>query len=141
MNAILFPLMVIHLLLSGSEQKSKPPEIVYEKFGKITVNGEILDHDIVMENGKARKRKKGNSRKQRPKYGHTPLTPKEAIPWDCKTLVVGTGMYGRLPIVPEFEEEAKRRGVKLVILKTKEAVNYYLEHFGPDINAVFHITC
>lgn len=141
MKAILCPLLVIPVLLNGSEQKPKPPEIVYEKFGKITVNGEVLDHDIVIENSKARKRKKGASRKQRAKYGHTPLTPAEAIPWDCKTLVVGTGIYGRLPVVPEFKEEAKRRGVKLVILKTKEAVKYYLEHFGPDINAVFHITC
>ena len=61
--------------------------------------------------------------------------------WECKTLVVGTGMYGKLPVVKEFEQEAKRRGVKLVILKTKEAVKYFLENYGPDLNAIFHITC
>ncbi len=88
-----------------------------------------------------RKRKKGPSRKQRAKYGHTPLTPDEKIPWGCKTLVVGTGMHGRLPIVKEFNEEAKRRGVTLVILKTKAAVEYFTKHYSKDINAVFHITC
>jgi hypothetical protein len=31
--------------------------------------------------------------------------------------------------------------VKLVILKTPEAVKYYLDNFGPGINAIFHITC
>jgi hypothetical protein len=41
----------------------------------------------------------------------------------------------------EFKDEAKRRGVKLVILKTREAVEYFLKNYGPDINAIFHITC
>ncbi|MBW1810415.1 MAG: hypothetical protein JRJ87_19620 [Deltaproteobacteria bacterium] len=115
--------------------------MTYKKFGEIEVNNKIITHDIVIENGEVRKRKKGPSRKQRAKYGHTPLTPDEKIPWDCKTLVVGTGMYGRLPIVKEFNEEAKRRGVTLVILKTKAAVEYFLKHYSNDINAVFHITC
>jgi hypothetical protein len=122
-------------------QVAGAPDIVFEKFGEIVVNGEKLDHDIVLENGQVRKREKGPSRPRRPEFNHTPLTPAEAIPWNCETLVVGTGMYGRLPVVPEFEEEAKRRGVKLVLLETPEAVSYYLEHFGPGINAVFHITC
>jgi hypothetical protein len=133
---------------SSGEGAEKPqvksdgaPDIVFEKFGEIVVNGEKLDHDIVVENGEVRKREKGPSRPRRPEFNHTPLTPAEAIPWNCETLVVGTGMYGRLPVVPEFEEEAKRRGVKVIFLKTPEAVKYYLEHFGPNINAVFHITC
>jgi len=116
-------------------------EIVYEKFGEIVVNGEVLDHDIVVEDGKVRKRDKGPSRPQRAKYGHTPLTPLESIPWDCKTLVVGTGMHGRLPVVPELNEEARRRNVEVIALKTPEAVRYFLKHLGLDVNAIFHITC
>ena len=41
----------------------------------------------------------------------------------------------------EMHKIAKRRGVKLIILKMKEAIKYYLDNFGPDINAIFHITC
>lgn len=63
------------------------------------------------------------------------------IPWKCKTLVIGTGMNGRLPVVKEFKEEARRRGVKLILLKTPDAVKYFLDHYGPQINAILHITC
>jgi hypothetical protein len=134
-------LVFVPVLLSGGEPVAKAPEIVYEKFGEIAVDGEVYKKDIVIEDGKVRKRKKGPSRDQKAKYGHTPLTEKEAIPWDCKTLVIGTGMYGRLPVVPAFKEEARKRGVKLVILKMKEAVEYFVENYGPDVNAIFHITC
>ena len=50
-------------------------------------------------------------------------------------------MHGALPVVEEFAKEAERRGVKLIVLKTPKAVEYYLEHYGPDINAIFHLTC
>ena len=134
--------MFVPILLAGADPAPKPPEIVYVKFGEIKVNGETFKKDIVIENGKVKKRKKGKSKDQKAKYGHTPLTPLEkTIPWNCKTLVIGTGKYGRLPITDEFKEEAKKRGVKLVILKMKEAVKYYVDNFGPDINAIFHITC
>jgi hypothetical protein len=139
----LYFLTVVFLVLkgTGADEGLEPPEIAYKEFGEIVVNGEKFTKDIVIERGEVRKRNKGPSKDEKAKYGHTPLTPKEEIPWECKTLVVGTGMHGKLPVVREFEEEAKRRGVKLVILKTKEAVKYFLENYGPDLNAIFHITC
>lgn len=129
-------------LLAGADPAPKAPDIVYVKFGVIKVDGKTYKKDIVINKGKVEKRKKGKSKDLKSKYGHTPLTPLEkTIPWDCKTLVIGTGKYGKLPIVDEFKEEAKKRGVKLEILKMEEAVKYYLDNFGPDINAIFHITC
>ena len=119
----------------------KKPEITNVKFGSITVNGKVFKKDILFENGMVRTRKKGPSRPLRSKFGHTPLTPLEDIPWKCKTLVIGVGMHGRLPVVRELTEEAQRRGVKLILLRTRDAVKYFLEHYGPDINAIFHITC
>ena len=127
--------------MSPAQEGEAAAKIVYTKFGEITVDGQVYDKDIVMEDGLLKMRDKGPSREQRAKYNHTPLTPREPIPWNCKTLVIGTGMHERLPIVPEFEEEAARRGVQLVILPTKEAVEYYLKHAAHGVNAVFHITC
>ena len=133
--------LFVPYLLAGADPAPKP-EVVYVKFGEIKVNGKTYKKDIVIKNGKVKKRKKGKSKDQKAKYGHTPLTPLEKrIPWKCKTLVIGTGIYGRMPVTDEFKAEAKKRGVTLIILKTPEAVKYYLDNFGPDINAIFHITC
>jgi hypothetical protein len=141
MTNLLLTLFVPYLL-AGAPPTPQPPDIVYVKFGEIKVDGKTYKKDIVIENGKVHKRKKGKSKAQKSRYGHTPLTPLEKrIPWNGKTLVIGTGKSGRLPVTDEFKAEAKKRGVTLIILKTPEAVKYYLDHFGPDINAIFHITC
>ena len=127
--------------LHKGDRSAKAPQITDLGFGTITVNGTTYVKDIVIEGGAVRKRKKGPSKEDRARYGHTPLTPKERIPWECRTLVIGTGMYGKLPVVEAFEREAERRGVKLVRLRTPDAVDYFLDHYGSDINAIFHITC
>jgi len=49
-------------------------------FGVIDLDGERYDHDIVIEAGEAKKRKKGFSRRFRDEYGHTPLSAEEDIP-------------------------------------------------------------
>lgn len=136
-------LTMLLFTLSASEPivPPAPLSIIYETFGEITVNGEVITHDIVIDKGEVRKRKKGPSKELKSKYGHTPLTPQEKIPWDCKILVVGTGIHGSLPIVDEFKEEAKRRGVELIILKTKDAVEYLKHNSSKAPNAILHITC
>jgi hypothetical protein len=64
-------------------------------FGSIRVDGVTYDHDLVIDRGKIRKRKKAASRKFRGAYGHTPLSAEEDIPWRCRRLVIGTGAEGR----------------------------------------------
>ena len=44
-------------------------------FGSIRVDGVTYDHDLIIDRGKIRKRKKAASRKFRGAYGHTPLSP------------------------------------------------------------------
>ena len=43
-------------------------------FGSIQVDGVTYDHDLIIDRGKIRKRKKAGSRKFRDAYGHTPLS-------------------------------------------------------------------
>ena len=45
-------------------------------FGSIRVDGVTYDHDLVIDRGKIRKRKKAASRKFRGEYGHTPTAGK-----------------------------------------------------------------
>jgi hypothetical protein len=91
-------------------------------FGSIWIDGATYEYDVVIDRGKIRRRKKKASRKFRGTLGHTPLSVKEKIPWKCGQLVVGTGAYGRLPVMQEVKVEAKRRKVELLILPTAEAI-------------------
>lgn len=120
---------------------SKKPVIKDLKFGSITINDVVYDHDIVIENGEVKKRKKSASKDLREKYGHTPLTEKENIPWNCDTLVIGIGMSSQLPVTDDFKAEAKKKNVTLILLETPKATEYFMKHFSKRINAIFHITC
>ena len=59
------------------------------KFGEIEVDGKRYTHDVVIEGGKVRKRKKGPSKEFREKFGHTPLSAGEQIPWGGSGLLSG----------------------------------------------------
>jgi hypothetical protein len=78
-------------------------------FGSIEIDGRQYDHDVVIDQGAVRKRIKKPSKPQRTRYGHTPLSADENIPWGGTQLIVGTGAYGSLPITPELSQEAVRR--------------------------------
>ena len=108
-------------------------------FGSIRIDGVTYDHDVVIDRGEVHKRKKKPSKKFRNRFGHTPLSVEEKIPWKCRRLVVGTGT-GALPVMDEVKREAKRRKIELVILPTTEAINI-LEQENDDTNAVLHVTC
>jgi hypothetical protein len=109
-------------------------------FGSVRVDGVTYDHDLIIDRGKIRKRKKGASRPFRGAYGHTPLSAAEDIPWRCRRLVVGTGADGALPVMEEVREQARRRKVDLVIVPTTEAISV-LAKTGKDTNAILHLTC
>jgi len=108
-------------------------------FGSIRIDGTTYQHDVVIDRGQIRKRKKEASKQFRDAFGHTPLSVEEKIPWKCRRLVIGTGT-GAMPVMKEVMREAERRNVRLVILPTAEAIEELKQH--PDnTNAILHITC
>lgn len=109
-------------------------------FGWVEVDGKRYEHDLVIDRGRVRKRKKGPSKSLRSRYGHTPLSLAEDIPWKCQRLVVGTGANGALPVLEDVAGEAKRRRVSLVILPTAQALEE-LRGGTADTNAILHVTC
>jgi hypothetical protein len=109
-------------------------------FGSIEIDGTKYSRDLILDRGEIGKRKKKPSRVFREQYGHTPLSLREKIPWKCKRLVIGTGMYGRLPVMQDVLDEAKRRGVEVVQHPTPEAVKL-LNTASADTNASVHVTC
>jgi len=108
-------------------------------FGSIGINGAIYEHDVLIDRGQVRKRKKKPSNKFREAFGHTPVSTEESIPWKCKRLVIGTGT-GALPVMDEVKKEAKRRHVDLLVLPTAEALEE-LRKNPHDTNAILHVTC
>jgi len=78
-------------------------------FGSIQIDGVTHEHDVVIDRGEVRKRKKKASKKFRDAFGHKPLSVEEDIPWKCRRLVIGTGSYGALPVMKEVKREAERR--------------------------------
>jgi hypothetical protein len=109
-------------------------------FGSIRIDGITHERDVVIDRGEIRKRKKKPSKKFRDAFGHTPLSIEEDIPWKCGRLVVGTGAYGRLPVMKEVKREAEHRKVELLILPTTQAIEA-LKQGTEDTNAILHVTC
>jgi hypothetical protein len=109
-------------------------------FGQIRIDGVKYEHDVVIERGRVRKRKKKPSKKYREPFGHTPVSIDEDIPWRCKELVIGTGEEGGLPVMDEVKREARRRRIELLIRPTAEAIQL-LKRRSDDTAAILHVTC
>jgi hypothetical protein len=108
-------------------------------FGSICIDGVTYEHDVLIDRGQVRKRKKKASKKFGAAFGHTPLSIEEEIPWKCRKLVIGTGT-GALPVMEEVKQTAKRRRIQLLVLPTAQAIRVLQEN--PDgANAILHVTC
>jgi hypothetical protein len=110
-------------------------------FGDIEFDGKRYDTDVVIEHGQVRRRHKKPSKPYRDRFGHTPLSAEESIPWGGSRLVVGTGADGRLPIMAEVYDEAARRNVEIVAMPTEAACRLIADLELGDVNAVLHVTC
>lgn len=109
-------------------------------YGSLTVDGKLYSYDLVLDRGEVRKRRKKPSKQFKARFGHTPVSVAEDIPWRCHRLLIGTGVDGALPVMPEVEAEARRRKVALEPMPTEAAVDLLNQH-PADTNAILHITC
>jgi hypothetical protein len=110
-------------------------------FGQIEIEGKRYRADLVIERGQVRRRHKKPSKPYRDRFGHTPLSGAEEIPWGGPRLIVGTGADGLLPIMPEVYDVARRRNVEIVALPTESACRLIADLKRTNVNAVLHVTC
>ncbi len=116
-------------------------KIRFISFGEIDIEGRRYDHDVVIEEGEVRKRSKKPSKAYRGEFGHTPLSVDENIPWRGEKLFIGTGTYGRLPLLPDVYTEAERKGVAIIAIPTAEICELLKKYKPRDVNAILHVTC
>jgi len=110
-------------------------------FGELEIDGRMYDYDVVIDKGKIRKRNKKASKAFRAQYNHTPLSAEEDIPWGGKTLIIGTGAYGSLPVMPKVLKEAEDRGIKVITVPTDKACKLVSAGKDKKIRAILHVTC
>jgi hypothetical protein len=111
------------------------------RFGEIEIDGVRYQEDVVIEGGSVRLRDKGPSKKHKAKFGHTPLSAREDIPWNCQRLIIGSGAEGLLPVMKKVRRQAEEKGVELVILPTPQACETLSSADLSHTNAILHVTC
>jgi len=115
-------------------------EFEHFSFSSIRIDGVTRDYDVVIDGGEIRKRKKQPSKQFRDEFGQTTLSIKENIPWKCRRLVVGTGAYGRLPVMKEVKREANA-SMAWGLWTTSNSTLRRLEQDAEEKNAILHVTC
>lgn len=110
-------------------------------FGEIEIEGRRYERDVVIAGGEVRRRHKGPSKPLRDRYGHTPLTAAEEIPWGAGRLIVGTGHDAQLPVAPDVYVDAASRGIVVVAMPTAEACALLETADAADVYAVLHVSC
>jgi hypothetical protein len=118
------------------------PHIDRTMFGSITIEGETIEHDVLIRlSGKVKKRKKKLSKAV---YGtsHTISLDeaKHVYQKGAGRLIVGAGQYGFVELSDEAAGYFESRDCQVDLLPMKKAINAWNKAEGPVIG-LFHVTC
>lgn len=114
------------------------------RFGSVVIDGKRYVEDVViLSNGNVRRRPKGLSQGY---GGHTPLGPEEIesiSKMDSpQKLVVGTGMYGVMPVLDDAKRLAEEKGIEIFCEETGKAIERFLDMCEEkNVAAILHLTC
>lgn len=111
-------------------------------FGSITIDGNELDHDVIIRlNGKVEKRKKKLSKAI---YGTSHTVSLDEVRYlfekGAEGIVIGTGQYGVLKLSEEARSFLEEKKCSVKLFPTPEAIEIWNDEKGAFI-ALFHITC
>ena len=106
-------------------------------FGNIKINGKIYTSDVIIYPDRVYSswwRKAGHE------LGVDDL--EDVLDQRPDVIVVGSGDPGLMQVLPETEKLIKSRGIKLIVLQTKEACQIYNRLSSPQkVIALLHLTC
>jgi hypothetical protein len=125
-----------------AEEGTLKPRIDGTEFGSITVDGEEIDHDILIRlDGRVKKRKKKLSKS---KYGTSHLISLAEAQYvyqkGARLLIIGTGQHGLVRLDDEAQQFLAERGCQVALLPTPEAAQAWNAAEGNAIG-LFHVTC
>jgi len=112
------------------------------EFGSITIDGLTYDHDVVIRlSGEVGKRHKKLSKE---KYGTSHIISKaeaeDVFEDGCDELIIGSGQAGNVRLSPEAASYFEKRGCRVVIEPTPEAIQTFNQSREKKI-ALMHVTC
>jgi hypothetical protein len=104
-------------------------EIEGTKFGSITIDLKTYEHDVVIRlSGEVIKRKKKLSKKY---YGTSHVLSKDqakfAFEKGCEEFIIGSGQIGNVHLSPEAEAYFAKKGCKVLLQPTPEAIRVFNE--------------
>jgi len=113
-------------------------KIEHYDFGEMIVNGKEYRHDLIITPDRIIDnwwRIEGH------RLQLADLQDLEGV--DFEYLVIGTGYSGLMRVDPEVIDAFERRGVKVLVYNTREAVRKYNElvEKGKKVVGAFHLTC
>jgi hypothetical protein len=117
------------------------PRIDDTKFGWITIEGTVCEHDVIIRlNGQVEKRKKKLSKAV---YGTSHIISLDEAEYiyeeGAGRLVIGTGQRGMVKLSNEAAEYLRKK-CQVELLPTPKAIRVWNEAEGTVIG-MFHITC
>lgn len=119
------------------------PTIDATAFGSITIDGERIEHDVIIRlGGQVKKRKK---RLSKAVYGtsHVMSLDEAKYVYDKGTtrLIIGTGQEGNVRLSEDAADYFKRKHCDVQLLPTPEAIRVWNEADDSAVTGLFHVTC
>jgi hypothetical protein len=118
------------------------PRIDRTRFGSVTIDGRVYDHDVLIRlGGELEKRKKKLSKAV---YGTSHIISlaeaRHVYQKGAELLLIGAGQHGTVTLSEEAAAYFKRHRCQVRLLPTPEVIPVWNQTRGPVIGLV-HVTC
>jgi len=118
------------------------PRIDGTQFGSITIDGSVIEHDVLIRlSGEVKKRKKKLSKAV---YGSSHTISREEAEYlfeqGADRLIIGSGQSGMVTLSAEAAAYFRKAGVRVDLSPTPEAIHQWNKAKGSAIG-LFHVTC
>jgi hypothetical protein len=118
------------------------PHIDQTAFGSITIGGEYLEHDVLIQlDGQVRKRKKKLSKAI---YGTSHIISLDEARYlhekGAQRLIIGTGQYDSVRLSDEAASYFQHKQCQVELFPTPQAIQVWNQSEGTVIG-LFHVTC